>query len=298
MLDAMYDQAPVTQPGTIVELPLNLYDNTATEKAHHAYATFFREGIFYILKPEGPGEESLLDFLMRRDEIIRTLLRKRLPVLTNVAVLVADLQNSVKICSELPPEEYFELINELYSTMAPIFRKYYGTHGKHAGDGLLYYFFPRPDSDYVYNAVRCAQEIRIQTLKLSKNWQIKKNWLNELYLNIGLTEGQEWVGTYQTATSVEFVVLGDTINHAARLSDFARFGSIWATKGFLGKLSSDDRNRVRFGVSRTTADGRQVFVPSSYAMVSSLVDFTVSTNEKLRDIAAFPVTEVVDVALN
>jgi len=45
-----------------------------------------------------------------------------------------------------------------------------------------------------------------------------KDWLNELYLNTGLNEGQEWLGIFHIETKVEFTVLGDTINHAARLS--------------------------------------------------------------------------------
>jgi class 3 adenylate cyclase len=245
--------------------------------------------------PEGVESEGLLNFLARRDEVIRSLLRKRLPVLTDLAVMVADLQNSVKICSELPPEEYFELINEICSAMSPVFRKYFGTHGKHAGDGLLYYFFPQPDSNYIFNALRCAREIRSEMQKISKAWQIRKNWLNELYLNIGLTEGQEWLGTFQTETSVEFVVLGDSINQASRISDFARFGAIWATKSFMGKLSTEERLKVRFGVTRSTPEGREVFVSSSYATVSALVSLESARNDKLRDIATLPVTEVVEV---
>lgn len=297
LIESLFDDAEPEAEATIIDAPLMLADASGAEIRYRTYATFFREGIFIIHKEEGVGEETLLEFLARRDEIIRALLSKRLPVLTNVAVLVADLQNSMKICSELPPEEYFELINELYSGMAPIFRKYFGTHGKHAGDGLLYYFFPRPENNYVFNAVSCAKEIKAEMQKMSKAWQIRKNWLNELYLNIGLTEGQEWVGTYQTATSVEFVVLGDTINHAARISDFARYGSIWATKSFIGKLPMQDRQKLRFGVNRTTPDSRQIFIPSSYALVSSLISFEGGNNEKLREIAAFPVTEIVDVTV-
>jgi class 3 adenylate cyclase len=244
----------------------------------------------------GQESESLLEFLARRDEVIRSLLRRRLPVLTDLAVLVADLQNSVKICSELPPEEYFELINEICCAMTPIFRKYYGTHGKHVGDGLMYYFFPQPDSNYIFNALRCSREIKSEIQKISKGWQIRKNWLNELYLNIGLTEGQEWLGTFQSATSVEFVVLGDSINQAARISDFARYGSIWATKSFIGKLSANERNLVRFGVKRQTPEGREVFVASSFALVSALVNLDSARTDKLRDIAALPVTEIVEIA--
>ena len=297
LLDRMYAEIEPQETRPILDAPLHLENAAGEVAAHRMYAAYFREGILLILLPEGVESEGLLHFLARRDEVIRSLLRKRLPVLTDLAVLVADLQNSVKICSELPPEEYFELVNEICSTMSPIFRKYFGTHGKHAGDGLLYYFFPQPDSNYIFNALRCAREIRTEMQKISKAWQIRKNWLNELYLNIGLTEGQEWLGTFQSATSVEFIVLGDSINQASRISDFARYGAIWATKSFMGKLSTEERLKVRFGVTRSAPEGREVFVSSSYATVSALVSLESARNDKLRDIATLPVTEVVEVAL-
>jgi class 3 adenylate cyclase/DNA-binding transcriptional MerR regulator len=297
LLDRMYAEIDPDEARPILDAPLHLEHAAGEIALHRMYAAYFREGILLILMPEGVESEGLLNFLARRDEVIRSLLRKRLPVLTDLAVLVADLQHSVKICSELPPEEYFELINEICSTMSPIFRKYFGTHGKHAGDGLLYYFFPQPDSNYIFNALRCAREIRSEVQKISKAWQIRKNWLNELYLNIGLTEGQEWLGTFQSETSVEFIVLGDSINQASRISDFARFGAIWATKSFMGKLSTEERLKVRFGVTRSTPEGREVFVSSSYATVSALVSLESARNDKLRDIATLPVTEVVEVTI-
>jgi class 3 adenylate cyclase len=262
---------------------------------HTAYASFFREGIFIVLVPETEHANEMLSLLARRDEVIRGLLRKRLPVLTNLAVLVADLQSSVKICSELPPEEYFELINEIWRVLAPVFRRHKGTYGKHVGDGMVYYFFPQPDSDYLMNALSCALEVRQEIQHLSKAWQIRKQWFNELFLNTGITEGQEWLGTYQSPTSVEFVVLGDTINQAARVSDFARHGSVWVTKSLIGKLPAEERARVAFGVRRRAPEGREVFVASSFSQVSTLLEQEGARMEKLRDIATLPITEIVEI---
>ena len=208
---------------------------------------------------------------------------------------MTDLQSSVKICAELPPEEYFELINEMWALMETVFRKYHGTYGKHVADGMVYYFFPQPDSDYLMNALACAVEIRREMQKLSKAWQLKKNWLNELYLNTGIAEGHEWLGTFQSSTSVEFVVLGDSINQAARISDFARHGAIWATKSLIGKLPTQDRARLRYGVRRQGLDGQQLFVASTFSMVSSLLEHNGPKSEKLRDIATLPITEIVEV---
>ncbi|WP_346252866.1 adenylate/guanylate cyclase domain-containing protein [Sulfurisoma sediminicola] len=269
---------------------------TLGAEPRRAYVSVFREGIFVVLTPEEHEADSMLEFLARRDEVIRSLLQRRMPVLTNLAVLVADLQGSVRICSELPPDEYFNLINDIWAAMAPIFRKYHGTHGKHVGDGMVYYFFPQPDSDYLFNALACASEIREEMKRLSKRWQLQKNWLNELYLNTGITEGQEWLGTFRSTTTIEFVVLGDTINQAARISDFARFGSIWATKSLIGKLSPDARERLRYGVRHETEGNREVFVPSSFATVASLIPPNDDASCKLRDIATLPIAEIMDIA--
>lgn len=278
----------------VAETSLNLSE--ALGGPARAYASFYREGILIALSPDLSGSGSLLDLLARRDEVIRTLLRRRLPVLTPLAVLVADLQGSVNICSELPPEEYFELINEMWAAMGGIFRKYNGTYGKHVGDGMVYYFFPQPDSNYLMNALACSLEIRQEMQKLSKRWQLKKNWLNELYLNIGINEGQEWLGTFQTSTSVEFVVLGDTINQAARISDFARHAAVWATKSLVSKLPADDRAKLRYGVRRRGPDGQDVFVGSSFAMVSTLIDQDNPKSGKLKDIATLPIAEIVEIS--
>lgn len=296
-LQQIYAETTPEQAHPIVDAPVELHAADGTSSRHRAYASYFREGIFVVLVPDGMPSDAMLQLLCRRDEVIRGLLRRRLPVLTHLAVLVADLQSSVKICSELPPEEYFQLINEIWAAMGPIFRKYHGTYGKHVGDGMVYYFFPQPDSDYLYNALCCAAEIRREMARISKSWQLSKNWLNELYLNTGVTEGQEWLGTFQSSTSIEFVVLGDTINQAARISDFARFGAIWATKSLVSKLPQELREGIRYGVKRHGADGREVFVQSSYAMVSSLIDAGDERSAKLRDVATVPITEVVDVAI-
>lgn len=296
LLEQLYDVTEAAQSGgAIVDIPVSLENGPRKNRNYNAYASYFREGILVILMPVSGNADELLKLLSRRDLVIRNLLSKRLPTLTDLAVLVMDLQDSVKICSELPPEEYFELVNQIWSTAGGIFRKYYGTHGKHVGDGMVYYFFPQPDCSYIMNALICAGEIKEAVAKISKEWQLRKKWTTELYLNTGLNEGQEWLGTFQTATTIEFAVLGDTINHTARLSDFARYGTIWATKNFMGKIPANERSCVKFGVRRKGTEGEPIFVESTYSRLCNLVDLESGRHEKLRDIAALPITEIVEV---
>jgi class 3 adenylate cyclase len=289
-----YDEARAEPARPVREAPLRLCDEAGRPTVFLAYASRYREGLLFVFVPEGEDADGLLAFLARRDDVIRALLRQRLPVLTPLAVLVADLQNSVRICAQLPPDEYFALINEIRAAMEPLFRRHYGTHGKHAGDGMVHYFFPQPDSAYIDNALACAWQVKREMARLNRAWQLRKGWPTELHLNVGLNEGQEWLGTIHTATSVEFTVVGETINHAARLSDLARQGAIWATKNFVTRLSEAQRARTRYGVRRRDGDGREDVVEASYARVADLVDAATPKADKLRDIGGIAVAEILN----
>jgi adenylate cyclase len=277
---------------TIFETEFFRKDAAGDVCGYRVYAVYFREGILVVHEPSRDRVDDLFNFLGKRDQVIRSLLSKRLPVLTPLAVIVADLQNSMRICSELPPDEYFALINQIWATMSPILRKYTGTHGKHVGDGVVYYFFPQPESNYLFNAVLCAGELRVAMRKISAEWQVRKSWFTELQLNIGIHEGQEWLGAFQSTNHVEFAVLGNTINQASRLSDFARHGSIWATKNLISRLTSEERSRIEFGVLRKSVENGDRFIPSTYAQVESLIDLGLDKHEKLRGIGQLAVAEI------
>ena len=293
LLSKMYESAePVTQ-APMVDFHVEVGESDEEPRLYTLYACFFREGVFFVYAENNHDNSPLMSFLSKRDHVIRNLLAKRKPFLTSLAVMVADLQNSCQICAELPPIEYFELVNHIWQAAEPIFRRYYGTHGKHVGDGMVYYFFPQPDSDYNMNAIRCAQELKHMMREVSREWQNRKNWLHSLSLNIGLHAGQEWFGTYSSGTNLEFTILGDTINHAARLSDLARGGSVWCTKSMLENLNSNNRMKLRFGIRRKT-DVEELLVQDTYSRVSNLVDLSQGQNYKFGDIATLPVTEIID----
>jgi len=286
-LESCYDQSEPCQNTLIQDTTLHYPANVNKR----IIAISFREGVLFTYVPKDADANQLLEWLSHRDSVIRTLLSQRLPVLTPVTAMVADLQNSVRICSELPPDEYFQLINEIWSSLDPIFREYYGAYGKHTGDGMVYYFFPQPDNNYIMNAILCACKIRERMKVISHNWALKKGWTNQLFMNIGLNEGEEWLGTFKTNTSYELVVLGETINICSRLSDFARYGEIWATKNLVSKLNHAERDSVDYGVVRKTLE-QEIFVTNSYAQISTLIDKDNLRHLKLIDISSTAVTHI------
>jgi adenylate cyclase len=247
--------------------PLVLYNNEGRPIFGHVHYMLFREGMLFI---HTPVEDS---------------------VHVPYCVLVADLQNSVRICAELPPEEYFELINQIWTCVEGSFKQYYGTHGKHAGDGMLYYFLKEQDNQYMMNAILCALEIRESMKKLNMEWKVRKGWFNELYLNIGINEGEEYFGTISSAPGAEFTSLGDTVNHASRLSDFARYGTIWTTKNLISKLGAKQKEDIRYGIRHMEKD-HEVLVENSFTRIMDMMTSDNIKNSKFMDIATIAVTEI------
>lgn len=294
VLKGIYDNVEAIGREAMIHFPAILRGRSGEAEVFDLYICFYREGILFTYSPVQLDDNFLLDFLSKRNHVINELLRKRKPYLTNVAVMVADLQDSTRICSELPAEEYFELINNIWQQSEPIFRKYYGTYGKHAGDGMVYYFFPQPDCDYKLNAVRCSLELQKMMKQMTQQWQSRKGWFSDLLLNIGINEGQEWFGSFHAGSHVEFTVLGETINHASRVSDFARNGSVWTTKSMLNQIPCDKRKKIDFGISRRTQHGDTVFVSDTYAILGSLLDEEHRNNKKFRDVHMLPITEIRD----
>ncbi len=292
IIKQVYEQVQPVGKEPMIHFPTMLVTTEGKLTPFDLYICFYREGIFFTYSPVRLDNDYLLEFLSKRNQVINELLKKRKPYLTDVTVMVADVQNSIKICSELPAEEYFELINNIWQESAPIFRKFYGTYGKHAGDGMVYYFFPQPDCDYKLNAIECSLELQKMMKGITQQWQSRKGWFSDIFLNIGLNEGQEWFGSYHAGGHVEFTVLGETINYASRISDFARNGSVWATKNMLNQIPPGKREKINFGITRKTHNDESVFVTDTYASISTLIDNDSPASDKFKDIEMIPITEV------
>ena len=262
LLRELHDDTPAIEKRHVMQAPVQLGDGFGATTAHDLYASFFREGVLFAYLPSEAESGSLLDFLSRREQVIRDLFQKRLPVLTHLAVLVADFENSPALASELPPEAYFELVNDIWGAMEPVFRNCYGTHGKHLSDGLTYYFFPQPDCNYVMNAITCACELRQAMGSISLDWQVRRQFMSDLHLNIGLNEGHEWFGGFHTRTQMELTVLGDTTDKARQLARSGSSGKIFATKDMLGILTEQERARVHYGVRWSGGSRPDVFAPA------------------------------------
>lgn len=290
-LEKRYDPIEPSPQQAINKILLKLSDDTGKCISDCVYYMLFREGTLFIHALEANSIQKIVNLLSCRSRLITDLLKQRMPTLVSLSVLVADLQNSVRICAELPPEEYFELIHQIWDCVESSFKQYYGTYGKHVGDGMLYYFLKERDNKYMINAISCALEIRENIKKVNMEWKTRKGWFNELYLNIGINEGQEYFGAIPSAPSIEFTALGDTVNYAGRLSDFARYGAIWTTKNLMNKLTAEEKAGIRYGIRHKDQD-RETLIENTFSLIMNMTALD-NASSKFNDIATLAVTEVV-----
>ena len=158
---------------------------------------------------------------------------------------------------------------------------------------MVYYFLKNRDSNYLMNALLCALELRESMKKLSHEWKINKGWFNELFMNIGINEGEEYFGIIPAAPSIEFTALGDSVNYARRLSDLARYGSIWTTKNLMNRLNDEEKKKMRYGIHRKEG-GRDLLIENVFSRVMDLVPQDSPKYCNLKDIAILPVTEILN----
>jgi len=293
ILKNLYSTLGTATPEDFHHLPVNFLTNEGKDAAYRLHTMRFREGTFFVCIPTDKLHNEILNILSRRDRIINDILKHRMPSLVSLCVLVADLQDSVRISSELLPLEYFELINDLWKTVAPVLSKYSAIYGKHAGDGMVNYFIKKPGNNYLMDAVNCSIELREIIKDFSSRWKSRKGWDNDLFLNIGLNEGDEFFGTIQSAANIEFTALGDSINYAGRLSDFARNGEIWTTKNLISKLSYEKRQEIRFGI-RHREKKHKKFIQNSFARVGDVMSTDDPHYRHFSAIDTLPITEIVE----
>ena len=295
LLERLYQEVTRLEPALVAQTYIPA-DPAGGAAPVLLYAVRFREGLLFLYVPGGAASQAVSTLLAAPDTSAGLAGRRRVPALTQVAVLVADLQDAARLWAELPAQEYFELIDQVWLAVDPIFRRHRGTHGKHPGEGMVGYFLPQPDSSHLWNALLAAQQIREAMRGLSREWQSRKGWATQLCMNTGIDEGQEWLGTLRSGSPVEFTVLGDAVNHAARIAHFSRSGAVWATRNLVGKLRPEERQRLKYGVTRKGKDGRELLVLSIFSRVEDLLGAPPADGEAHAAIARLPVTEILDIA--
>jgi class 3 adenylate cyclase len=161
-----------------------------------------------------------------------------------VTVLFADLVGFTNLSERTEPEVVVRILNGYFQAMAGALAAHNGFVSKFMGDGILALFgAPEPNPWQSMDAVRGALAMRDALVRY--NAELAADGLDPLQVSIGVHRGPVVAGVLGSTELVEYTVIGDAVNTAARVEGLTRrFGvGILVTKPVVDAL--DARFAVR-----------------------------------------------------
>lgn len=153
----------------------------------------------------------------------------------DVTVLFCDIRGFTPIAERLSPEEVVTLLNEFYELMIDTTFKHDGTLDKFLGDAVMAIFgAPIHHEDHALRAVRTAVAMQAGVAELSRRRQA--NGKDPITVGIGISAGETVAGTVGTEERMEYTVIGDSVNLAARLESHAKPGQILISENTYQKI--------------------------------------------------------------
>jgi len=143
----------------------------------------------------------------------------------DVTVLFCDMRGFTTLAERLSPEEVVLLLNQFYTLMIDTTFKHDGTLDKFLGDGVMAIFgAPIARGDHAYQAVRAALAMQAGVRELS-DARVREGKAS-IGIGVGISAGEVVAGTVGTEDRMEYTVVGDSVNLAARLQSDAKPGQI------------------------------------------------------------------------
>lgn len=157
------------------------------------------------------------------DQLITTQDINSLNKRANLTILFSDIRGFTTLSEKLPPEDVVAFLNPYLEVMTEVIYKHGGTVDKYEGDAILaFYGEPDPYPDHAARAVRTAVEMRVALDRLRKQW-IQEGRMGEGFdMGVGLNSGQVFVGLLGSEQRINYTVIGDNVNLAARIQDLTK----------------------------------------------------------------------------
>ncbi|HLC40648.1 MAG TPA: adenylate/guanylate cyclase domain-containing protein [Methylomirabilota bacterium] len=143
----------------------------------------------------------------------------------DVTVLFCDMRGFTPMSERLSPEEVVSLLNEFYTLMIDTTFKHDGTLDKFLGDAVMAIFgAPIAHPDHSLRAIKTALAMQAGVEELGK--KRAQEGKEPIAVGIGISAGEAVAGTVGTENRMEYTVIGDRVNLAARLESNAKPGQI------------------------------------------------------------------------
>ena len=138
----------------------------------------------------------------------------------------SDIQSFSSFSEILEPEKMVSLMNEYLTEMTSILLEHKGTLDKYIGDAIVaFYGAPVPLEGHEYHACMTALEMERKLQLLREKWSSEGDWpelVHNIRHRVGLNSGKMVTGNMGSSMRMNYTMMGDTVNLAARLEPAAK----------------------------------------------------------------------------
>jgi len=147
-----------------------------------------------------------------------------------ITAFFSDVQGFTSISEKLSPPELVELLNDFLTEMTNIIFEHEGTVDKFEGDAIIAFFgAPNVLENHAETATAACIKMQKRMEELRKVW--RETQKPELKMRIGLCSGPAVVGNMGSKNRMDYTMMGDTVNTAARLEGVNKIYGIYTLIG-------------------------------------------------------------------
>ncbi|RKX76666.1 MAG: adenylate/guanylate cyclase domain-containing protein [Spirochaetes bacterium] len=197
----------------------------------------------------------------------------------HITAVFTDVKGFSTISEALDPTDLVKLLNIYLTEMSDTILDIQGTIDKYEGDAIIAFFgAPIDFEDHARRA--CLAAIRMKKKEALLNQRIIEEKLSPSTLNtrIGINTGEMVVGNMGTARKMDYTIMGNAVNLAARLEGVNKQYGTWIL------LSESTRNAAGDGLITRRLDRVRVVGIHEPVRLFELVDEEGSLQDSMKEV--------------
>lgn len=156
-----------------------------------------------------------------------------------VTAMFSDVRGFTSLSEKMSPEDVVTLMNTYLNLQATVIHYWGGSVDKFVGDEVMAIFDGHGNE---INAVRAAVEIQRYCTAL--NAARSAEGQRPIFIGIGLNSGDAVMGNMGSENHMDYTVIGDNINIAARLCGIAQPGQVLVSKAIADEIGDQATCKV------------------------------------------------------
>ncbi len=144
-----------------------------------------------------------------------------------ISIFFSDVAGFSTISEKLTPPQLVSLLNEYLSEMTDIILSYDGTVDKYVGDAIVAFFgAPHPFPDHALKLCMASIDMKKRLAEMREKWRATGQL--EIKARMGINTGNAVIGNMGSRTRMDYTMMGDSVNLAARLEGANKYYGTYA----------------------------------------------------------------------